>query len=306
MDGAATSHRCAAQKSCRDKDPQRRPAIIDTRRGLCRRCTQQIRHAFQDLARDLVALDGAVADRLTVAAEHVNRTADPAMPLNGPVLALRATLSDWCEAAVEMVADNLNIEPAVRHKAKGFPVYDDHPIRQAHRVIPDNLKLLLEAQEQPVCVWNRAGTARYIEDMDGITVALQVWAAHRQIAAAIGETNPRRRLGMPCPALDCGAPTLGIDNGQTDVNCTSCGGRWTEAEYDWLSGLLLSDLRQHEKDEDTMLKWLLAEAGWQRDVAAWLLAERNFKLGKITSLQEGDVRAVGSWALLAVLKEVVA
>jgi hypothetical protein len=273
-------HRCAAGRSCRDpvtEDGQRRPATIAEPYGLCDRCRAQVAAAIDDLERDYGALQAAVtADETRGAHEHVSGTPSPPIPLNTTAEALARSMAEWAEAAVGVVAAALGIDAPVAQRRRGYPRRDAQVITAAARIVGPNLDALLEAPEAPVTVWDRAGATRRVDDIDGIGIGLRLVWCHRQVIA-LADPNPRQRLAMPCPVLDCGAPTLGVSNGSTDVTCTSCGGRWSEREYAWLAGLLVSDITK-EDEEATMLEWLLAEQQWKSAVLEWLLAERDWKL----------------------------
>lgn len=287
---------CAAGSFCRDR------AYVAVERGLCKRCVRVVTQACRAIGEDYDRLSAAINDR-QVRGELVSGTPDPAIPLNTTVLALRSTLSEWSEAALWMCAESLKIDVRARHKGKGWPVKDAPVIAQADRVLPQNVALLLRAAKQPVCMWD-GESQRYIEELDGIDVALKLATIHRQCRGLLGEVNPRRRLAMPCPVFDCGRRTLGIDNGQSEVTCTSCGGHWSELEYDWLTRMLIDD---HQRAETAMLKWLLAEARWQRDLNAWLLAEKTwqcYEAARIGRLRHEDVLDYDAWAVVMLLREV--
>jgi hypothetical protein len=103
---------------------------------------------------------------------------------------------------------------------------------------------------------------------------------------------------MACPVLDCGQPTLGIDNGHTDVSCTSCGGRWTQQQYDWLANLLISD---HQSREADMLKWLLYEANWKMKRDGAMLHE----VRRLASMSETDLAGIDGVAVVELLREIL-
>lgn len=227
------------------------------------------------------------------------------MPLNGTVLALRSTLSEWCEAALWMVAEPLGIDVRQRHKAKGWPVKDGPVIAQAARILPEQLKLLFDAQQQPVSMWSPGSSTWYTEDLDGIDVAIKLTDLHHEVNSVLGQTNPRIRLSLPCPGFDCGARTLGVDNGSTDITCLSCGRTWTQADYDWVAGLLITDEQDKEAE---MLKWLLAEAQWWSEVLAWCVAERDwtlYELGRLSRMTPADLQGIDGVAVVELVRELI-
>lgn len=293
-----TDHQCASGNRCRDggiENNTRVGAVIAEQRGLCRRCYGSVRRAVEAIEADWARLSAAVGEQTVTGAEHVSGTPGSPMPLNGAVLALRSSLSEWCEAALWAVAETLGIDVRTRHKAKGWPVKERPVIVQAARALPANLKALLAAPMQPVSVWHGEMDAACLwtaEDMDGIDIALKLADLHRQVDLVLGETNPRKRLNMPCPVLDCGARgTLGIDNGTDRVNCTACGGSWTQAQYDWLANLLVSE---HKKGEAQMLKYLLAEAQW-----------KLHQIERLSRMTEDDLAGIDGYAVVELLRELI-
>jgi hypothetical protein len=292
-----TDHYCAAEKRCRDAQTingQRISAIIAEQRGLCRRCYAAVQRSVMALQADSEALNAAIGDKTQSANLHVSGTPEPPMPLNGTVLALHSSLGEWCEAALWMVAETLGIDPKIRHKAKGWPVRDKPVIAQAARVLPDNLRALLTAPQQSVSVWFKTGGWEAVE-LDGVDVALKLSDLHHDVETLLGQTHQRRRLSMPCPILDCGAPTLGINNGSTDIDCMTCGGRWTEREYNWLAHMIMAE---HEHEETEMLKWLLAEAQYR-------LIESDSKLyevRRLLTMTEDDLAGIDGYAVVELLR----
>lgn len=278
-------HRCAAGRSCRDPvidGEHRAPAIIAEARGLCDRCTGAVATAVRELPTDHASLAGAIGERLVGARDHVSGTPAPPIPINTATEALGRLIAEWADAALARVSQALAMDHPVPYRGRGYPRRDAKVVKAAAAVVGPNLDLLLGAPIETVMVWDRNGLSRNLIDLDGIDIALQISWCHRQVASLLGERSPRERLAMPCPILDCGRPTLGRDNGSTDVSCTSCGGRWTEREYAWLAGLLVANIKEEEQMADT-----LAEAVLARNVAEAQLAEANSKLAKL--------RQVGDW-----------
>lgn len=228
--------------------------------------------------------------------EHVSGTPEPSAPLNMAALALRSTLSEYCEVALWMVAAPLNIAVRKRQQARGYPVHEFPPVNQAVAILPENLDKLIDAPECEVELW-RDGK-RVPELLTGLDVSLLLMGTHWRVTSLLGETNPRRRLAMPCPVMDCGAQTLGIANGETDVCCSTCGSRWTEREYDWLAGFLITEDKAR-KDKRTA--FLL-------DIAKWLVAERDWKLRevqRVSLLTEEQLAGIDGVAVVQLLREIV-
>jgi hypothetical protein len=278
-------HRCAAGRSCRDPvidGDTRAPALIAEPRGLCRRCLGAVNAAVSMLEADYRELGDAIGERAVSLGDRVSGTPTPPIPLNTATDALARSIAEWADAAVAVVAAALAIDHPVPYRGRGFPRRDLAVIQAAGRIVAPNVDLLLAAPVEPVLVWDGDGSGRHLIDADGIDIALAMVRNHRQVIAALGDPNPRERLAMPCPVFDCGAATLGRNNGSTDVTCTTCGGRWTEREYAWLAGLLIADKR-----EDDAMAETYAEAVLARQLAEARLAEANSKLDKL--------RQVGKW-----------
>lgn len=279
-------HRCAAGRSCRDPviDGDRRdPALIVDQRGLCDRCTGALGAAVRELETDYANLAEAIGERLTGARDHVSGTPTPPIPINTATEALGRSLAEWADAALAVVATALAMAHPVPYRGRGYPRRDRRVIAAAVRIVGPNLDLLLGAPTEAVCVWDREGTGRDLIEADGIDIAMRLIWCHRRVADLLGERNPRERLAMHCPVLDCGRATLGRDNGSTDVSCTSCGGRWTQREYAWLAGLLIASAKEEEQMAQT-----LAEAVLAREIAEAELAQANSKLAKL--------RTIGNWS----------
>jgi hypothetical protein len=288
---AAVDRRCAFGMHCKartyeDVGGQRRghAAAIDSERGICQACTAALERMLTRLQPDYDRLSDAVLESGSSANEYVTGTPEPVLPINRVAFDLRSTLSEWCEAALWMVAEGLGIDVRTRHKAKGWPVKDGPVVVQAARVLPANVKRLLDAEKQPVAHW--WGGSWDIKDMDGIDVAMELMKLHWRVSDTLGQSKLRRRLAMPCPR--CGRPLLGIDDGTATVDCRGCEGAWPESHYDWLSGLMAGDLRTKETKENVVLQWCLAEAQWQRDYATWVAAEANAKLEECRKLASLD------------------
>lgn len=322
------NHRCAAGRGCRDpiilqtpQGTQRMAAIIASSRGLCDRCRGAVAAAVHDLERDHEQLLFAVTQERTRGPDNrVSGTPTPPIPLDTRAEALARTLAEWAEVAGAMVAAELAIDPPTSQRARGHPRRDGRLVSRARGIVEPNLELLLAAEAQPIVVWDRDGVGRRVDEADGIDVALRLVWCHRQVLA-MSDPDPRQRLAMPCPVFDCGAPTLGVSNGSTDVTCSTCGGRWTEREYQWLAGLLVADIQRDDEDGD-MWEWLLAEARWQRDVAEWVAAEREFilaaarivviddaikltKLRKVAAFTGDDVGSSSAMDIIALVGELV-
>jgi hypothetical protein len=249
-----------------------------------------VRQAIRELPDDYLAL--GKAERQVKGQLAVKLTPEPSIPIHATAMALQFELGEWAEAALVLVRERLNLDAAkcMRQKLRGYPINNWPVIQHANRVLVSNLDLLLDSSAKPVRVWSV--NAWDTKVLDGVAVALKMQRAHAKVKGVLGESNPRRRLTMPCPVVDCGMPTLGINNGETDVTCTSCGGRWTEAEYEWLAGMLVGSTSEKEIK---MLQWLLAEKIWENGQ----LSEKLSQISKLANL--GDELKAYDAATFAVL-----
>lgn len=288
------SHECAAGRACRGATVEnhcRTPALVADERALCRACQRAVRVAVRELTKDYVALADAMGERPVTGQLAVKHTPDPVIPLNVSVLALRDELAEWAEAAVVLVASSCNVVPRLRQKLRGYPMDNWGVVDQCHRLLDGNIGRLLDAPDGDVRIYKpeaKVGqTCWSTASLDGITVALKMQRVHARVKGFLGEHNPRVRLAMPCPVLDCGMPTLGIGDGETDVTCTSCGGRWSETEYEWLAHQITYD-----RQESTMLRWLLAEANWKLE-----------RVQRIAALAEDDVNGFDAYSVVVLLRE---
>jgi len=291
------THHCAADRFCKAKtqlsDGRKAGAFIGVERGLCEYCVRAVVSALRGIPADLVIL-GAAAEQSHQAGDvFVHATPVPTIPLNTTVIALSSTLSDYCGAGVAMVAHKLRIDPVARQKAPGYPVHEVPVIAQAARVLPDNVDLLLKAKPQPIMLWDREGEHWDIAEIDGITVALRLVRIHATIQH-LGSPVKRQRLSMPCPLIDCGAVTLGINEGDDHVTCMNCGSIWTRDQYDRLAYILIED-HKHTEAQMELLKYLLAESRYKEGYLAWLNAEKEHRLSgiwRLASLTETDLAQI--------------
>jgi len=293
-------HRCAAGRSCRDAvidGDTRAPAVIAEPRGLCRRCRAAVDRAVESLQTDYARLARALAEKPTGARDRVAGTPEPPIPINTAAEALSRSLAEWADCALGVVAAAMNIalDRVLVYQGRGYPRRDAAIVAAAEVIVKPNVDRLLDAPCQPVSIWRRNGEGWRVVEMDGYDIALRMVWVHRQVAA-LDDGNPRERLAMPCPVLDCGAPTLGRNNGSTDVTCTTCGGRWTEREYAWLAGLLVADIREEETMADT-----LAEARLAREIAEQQLALANSKLDKLRKVGNFTPDDIGSCSAMDIV-----
>lgn len=181
---------CNAGGRCRDKathpDGTKRPARIESERGLCEQCTEHIRkRCVESWLTDYAALRVMLGERASGGGEHVRYTPNPGIPLSTEPEKLMVDLQFYAELAAEMVSTRMNLEwPPTEAKAITQPGFLErwntyHPgheltsadrlqaigdrqprrRRSAHvlaaamqRVAP-YLEELLEVEPQPVILW---------------------------------------------------------------------------------------------------------------------------------------------------------
>lgn len=283
-------HRCLSGRACRTPDRTNPnnilPGLTRTPDSLCDSCLHRLGTALDNLRADYHTVDNAVTQTTNNGiTQHVSGTPEPSIPINIHMDRLRRQIGANADDALHHVCPQLGIQHPAPWKGPGYPHRYRIIIDAAHNILPANQKLLCS-------------------NLDGVNIAIRIINHHRQIQCAHGDPNPRKRLALPCPLDSCGAHhSLGINNGETDVTCTKCGGRWTEREYSWLAGLVITDIKERNK---TMLEWLLAEANWKLQVAQWLIAEERWRIHRarsITQLKDVDLAGISGATVVALLVE---
>lgn len=266
--------RCGMGTKCRAwtlEDGQRMPALLDKAEGLCEVCTQWLSRAVAGLPHGWLKLELTLGEHR---APHSEKTRRPKpgsrIPLNVTTDALMRDIEDVLQDAAKAVANEMHMCLRVYSDTQNSNRQMYRRVRHAARIVSPNIDKLMASQD------------------GGVYMARRLVELQRAVIRHLGETAQREKLHLPCPA--CGAQGLvkevqdrrgheyhSEDDGGTEtpevVRCTNCEGEWTEAEYKWLSHMVLS-----EREELEMVEWLLAEARWQRDVAMWLAAEREWLL----------------------------
>lgn len=107
--------------------------------------------------------------------------------------------------------------------------------------------------------WSEHGQARELVHLTGIEVLERLTRAHHLTRKHLGHTKLRTKSTLPCDA--CGADTLGRDDGTWVINCTTCKAKYTENELGFLVRMKIDEIQT--KEENDMLRWLLAEAQWK-------------------------------------------
>lgn len=275
-----SDHRCESGFLCREhtiEDGQRQPATIETPTGMCRGCQRWVRRCLKSLPHDWCRLKLTIGENRSREAGG-GRRPKPAsrVLLNVNADDLMRQIHEACNQAAELVAAELNTQWVSRRPSgRGW---DYRAITAAVALVAERIDTL-------------TSTAA------GAGIALRVTNLHRLVTRQLGETRQREHKHLPCPS--CGAQALvrevqdrrgavSADDGSATpevVRCLACDGgpnrdgTWTETEYEWLSTMVLSEREEHE-----VLKWLLAKAEWERDLALWLAEERQWALGDVAKL----------------------
>jgi hypothetical protein len=109
--------------------------------------------------------------------------------------------------------------------------------------------------------WSDHGQARELAYLNGFEILEQLTRLHHLTRKHLGHTILRHHSTLPCDA--CGAATLGRADGTWVIDCTTCGAKYTENELGFLIRMKIDEI--HTKEENDMLRWLLAEAQWRLD-----------------------------------------
>lgn len=107
--------------------------------------------------------------------------------------------------------------------------------------------------------WSETGQARELLHLTGIEVLEHLNRLHHLTRKHLGHTKLRHHSTLPCDA--CGAATLGRSDGTWVINCTTCGAKYTENELGFLIRMKIDEIQT--KEENDVLRWLLAEAQWK-------------------------------------------
>lgn len=271
---SSDERRCAAGHLCRGytvTDSRRIPALLEQQLGLCDPCQRWVRSAMRQLPGDWCKLKLTIGESRAPLRGGRRPKPGSRVPINVGADELMRQIVTAAWDAGALVAAELNARwPWIRQTRSS--VHDYQLLVAAERLASPNVGAL-------------------ISNPAGIGVALLITHLHRRVAQQVGETMQRERKHLPCPS--CGAQALvqevqdrrghvsASDGSATPevIRCLACDGgpnrdgTWTETEYEWLAQMVLS-----EREEHNVLKWLLAEAQWERDYALWLAVEREWAL----------------------------
>lgn len=277
---SSDERRCAAGQLCRGHtvtNGERQPAQLTTPVGLCESCQRWVGAALRALPGDWCKLKLTIGEsRASVSGGGRRPKPGSRVPLNvsADELMRHMVLAAW-DAGSHVAGELSSRWDWVRRPRSS--AHDYRLLVAAELLVSPNVRLLAANQ-------------------DGVRTALFLGHLHRRATQHLGETLQRERQHLPCPS--CGAQALvkevqdrrgresvaGVQTPEV-IRCLACDGgpnrdgTWTEAEYQWLSRMVLD-----EREEIAVLKWLLAQAEWERDMAAWLAAERYWVLGYVAGV----------------------
>lgn len=275
-------HRCRSGATCVDADTKltdddghtiRRGKLI-TEGLLCDGCYVRLGKAVKYIARDWLRLSNHLGSTGSADLnDRVGGTREQPIPLNVQVEAMMSRLVELAERALAMVGKPV---PARVGRSN---TSDRSSLERAVKYVPTRLDILLATPATETLAWSKipTGDSQWDPDrgqpvelvaMSGLDIAADIVHVNRRVGQLLGKDRLRHHYALPCPSVDrrghyCGAMTVGRDDGEARVDCTTCGASWTEREYDFLSGLVLDEIKVRE--ENDLLRWLLAEAYWRLD-----------------------------------------
>lgn len=323
-------HRCAWWPGCANPDRtdrnNPRPAmIIDG--VICEGCTWRLTKVVRWLATDFLRLHLHIGERGAATGQRVHSTRDPGIPINVATEALMRRLVEVLDRAASMVESELGMTGVARARSDSSPATtargylaangyrhttpsDGRMVSLAARTLHSTVDVLIDVEPQWHLVWlplpdndeeadrYKHGQPRELVELSGLDVARELVNVHNLIRMQLGLTRLRAHSDAPCHR--CGSETLGRDNGCWDIDCTTCGARYTEDEHGFLIRCTVDE--SQSRDEDQMLKYLLAEAYYRLD----LLRKRTSILGDLDESTVNALIADGRTAeLAAILRGVV-
>ena len=273
---SGTEKRCAAGKLCRrtesaldltTKRMKRIPATV-TDTDLCPDCEHWGRRVIGLLEFDYRRLERSIGERRYVQGDKIKSTPTPPTPLNLGVEALMTATVHLALNIGRVVCERIKLPQ--KYTRRGGLVEEYTSVVWSTRQAREHYDTLLAVDPTPVSLWvprgyeMERGDGFITKNLSGVDLVLMAVRLHNEVTGELGVGKGRTRLPMPCP--HCGGFTLhreiGDDHLHTvTISCVNCPeSRWGEAEYDWLKGMLV-------EDATTLMRWLLAEAVWQRDTA---------------------------------------
>lgn len=262
---------------------KRVPALLTEQSGVCPVCVNHVRRCLSAAERDWCKLKLVLGEREASGSDKVTFTRSPAIPINIHADALMVELREVVGLAAKMVALECGVKRPRRASQYRGLVADVG-------LVGPRLDVLIGAKSRWFAVRDDEG--RSVAELSGVDLVRQLVDVHAKVRSHTGESVRVRREPLPCPRCDTPRALVrevqdrrgyvsASDGSATPevVRCVSCGEQWSEADYRWLSQLVLSEKEGRQVLE--LAQWLLAEARWERDVAAWLAAEREWALADI-------------------------
>ena len=256
---------------------------IEASYGLCRACRRRVERCVADMPEQWLRLRSTLGESRALVGGGRRPKPGSSTPINLATDALMRTMVEVAHDALDLVGPQMNV---------GVPALPANPATGvqlstlsmfAHLVGPNVERLAL------------------VEG--GVEVANAVVTQHRRAVRQLGEARQRERLHLPCPR--CGQQALvrevvdrrwSSDGTPEVVRCLGCREEWSEAEYAWLSRIVIS-----ERDEQNVLKWLLAELNWKYNEAQGKLE----KLEALAGLGPGDLDGIDAPAVVAMVREIL-
>lgn len=185
-------HRCRASRRCVARSGKD-PAAVAKPQTLCPSCID----AIQSDRDALVAVQDAVRvfvgiKPVTAQASKVSASREPSSPLNLGADKIVTDIDEVLSRVGNYLIRDLVSQPAARFKA-----------------------------------WR--GDCEQLVYWDGVDLALQVRSVHAAAVALLGFERQWQRRAAPC--WNCHMPCLGQFTGSSTVECSSCGARKTDSDY---------------------------------------------------------------------------
>ncbi|ORA25186.1 hypothetical protein [Mycobacterium aquaticum] len=282
-------------------------AIVTADGQLCEKCIRHVSKIFKRLEDDWDALEVLMGEKQSQQGVRVSYTSSPGVPLNTDAEAKQVLMLELVDLAADIVA-------AAIDKDYTPPVKRSLRLQTGVDLVHPNLSVLLEAPADWVLRWDRSGEVHGEEPteyvklgpgkyqgldrdgneldgtggrhvlMSGVDIALELWGLHDLIRGMYGARKRDQRREYPMPCHGCGRRALHREYGTDLIHCSKCppnsqwGRGFTEDDYHRLAGFTKFHLKVQEEADMELLKWLLAEANWEKQVTAWLAAEKEWHL----------------------------
>ncbi|WP_156749638.1 hypothetical protein [Mycobacterium sp. E1747] len=297
------SHRCAAGRDCRDAenfdDPTtgkttRRGAPVAAESGLCESCTGAARYAVSDMVETWLSLHLAIGDTSRRLNQKVSISRSAPINLNTDADALKTSIVEWLVAAAARVAETLNCEePSPRNNTDA-----EHArvVLACTRILEPNIDTLIGLPAGEVMVWLSAaetqypGERFYVDDhgtphigvkvttMTGAELALKLVKLRSKARSFLALTTPKDKLSLPCWRCNQLELTRRHERRGTtvidQVDCAACEKSWPYEQY---QNIIAIRVKEDEMEREKLQKQLDSERT-RREIAEWLLAERDWQL----------------------------